>query len=156
MESANSFLFTVWFHPPTPPQYFLDKLFIACPLYNKRTCISYFASFITNNNHTLRFFVGNFCSPPAAESMIRGAKSRPQRPAGPMSDYISRHQQDQIMSSLTQPHQPSSSSNDQIYEPPHGTCRGHLRSRQPQPSQPQAGMDLGSASMLCQACYSVI
>ncbi|XP_057494441.1 uncharacterized protein LOC130779700 isoform X2 [Actinidia eriantha] len=81
----------------------------------------------------------------SAESMI-GAKSRPRRAAGPMSDYISNHQQDQITPNQTQCHQPSSSSNDQIYQPPQGTYRGHLRSRQPQPSQPQVGMDLGSAN----------
>ncbi|PSS02901.1 Bromodomain-containing protein [Actinidia chinensis var. chinensis] len=89
---------------------------------------------------------GNVCSPPAAEAMIRCAKSGPRRSAGPMSDYISHQQQDQTISSQTQPHQPSSSSDDQTYQPPQGTSRGQQHSRQPQPSQPQAGVEMRSAN----------
>ncbi|GMP63067.1 hypothetical protein CsSME_00024907 [Camellia sinensis var. sinensis] len=77
---------------------------------------------------------GQFCSPPPVESMIRCSKRGPPRcPVGPMTDYTSHEQQEQIGPSQMQFHHPSVS-NVQPHQPQQGLS----------PSQPQTGLDLGS------------
>ncbi|CAL5398856.1 unnamed protein product [Camellia sinensis] len=82
---------------------------------------------------------GHLCSPPPVESMIRCSKRGPPRcPVGPMTNYTSHEQQEQIGPSQMQFHHPSVS-NGQQHQPQQGLS----------PSQPQTGLDMGSASMLC-------
>ncbi|KAL7258088.1 hypothetical protein ACSBR1_004249 [Camellia fascicularis] len=82
---------------------------------------------------------GHLCSPPPMESMIRCRKRGPPRcPVGPMTDYTSHEQQEQIGPSQMQFHHPSVS-NGQPHQPQQGLS----------PSQPQTGLDMGSASLLC-------
>ncbi|KAL7238002.1 hypothetical protein ACSBR2_004160 [Camellia fascicularis] len=82
---------------------------------------------------------GHLCSPPPVESMIRCSKRGPPRcPVGPMTNYTSHEQQEQIGPSQMQFHHPSVS-NGQQHHPQHGLS----------PSQPQTGLDMGSARQLC-------
>ncbi|XP_028079201.1 uncharacterized protein LOC114280979 [Camellia sinensis] len=79
---------------------------------------------------------GQFCSPPPVESMIRCSKRGPPRcPVGPMTDYTSHEQQEQIGPSQMQFHHPPVS-NVQPHQPQQGLS----------PSQPQTGLDMGNAN----------
>ncbi|KAL7235752.1 hypothetical protein ACSBR1_019106 [Camellia fascicularis] len=94
---------------------------------------------------------GDVHSSPPEVSMIKCTKRGPRCSIGPMTDYISHKQQDQIPQSHMQPHQPSSSCVHE-HHTQHGTCQGHLSSSQlhpsfdqPQPSQPHAaGAEMSS------------
>ncbi|CAL5398854.1 unnamed protein product [Camellia sinensis] len=103
---------------------------------------------------------GQFCSPPPVESMIRCSKRGPPRcPVGPMTDYTSQEQQEQIGPSQMQFHHPSVS-NVQPHQPQQGLSPSQPQTgldlgsqpHQPQqglsPTQPQTGLDMGNASML--------
>ncbi|THG03336.1 hypothetical protein TEA_011347 [Camellia sinensis var. sinensis] len=72
-------------------------------------------------------------STPPTESIVRCTKRGPRFPVGPMIDYISHIAPIQM-------------------QPQQGTCQGNPSSSQPQPSLPLAGIDMGSAGMLCQTC----
>ncbi|KAL6964446.1 hypothetical protein U1Q18_052451 [Sarracenia purpurea var. burkii] len=79
------------------------------------------------------------------ESMMKRTKSGPRCHAGPMTDYVSCQQQDQTNPSRTQPPLPTSSYGQPHQPQQQGTCEGQQSSSEPQPSQPLAGMDVGSA-----------